>query len=343
MLPTEISECIKRQSAELFQRASKRCDELTDKAKAAIENYAKANGVSIDNICFTVVGSVGRGEALEASDFDLTPIARDDAALAAFMPHDQAIRQELIKALGVKVSKGEDLTKPVAIASLIERESIGGPKDTSASLTKRMLILTESRQVTGGLDISEVRQNVLQAYGDQDRTSGRHTLSLCNDIARYYRTLCIEYKAKADEQDTDWCTRNLKLRHSRKFWYFANIIAIVKLAETHPRGQQDYNEELLALFNKPPIVRVGEALRDTQAVELGRLLESYSLFLEFMSNADNRKALASIAHEARYEPKIGNPFPAMKFNSDLLHKHMMQIIDALPRTTRQRVYDWFLF
>lgn len=182
-----------------------------------------------------------------------------------------------------------------------------------------------------------MRRQILQAYGSQDRTSGRHSLSLCNDIARYYRTLCIEYKAKADEKDTDWCSRNLKLRHSRKVWYFANIIAIVKLAEDHPRGKEDYNDELLTIFEKPPIVRLGDALRQSQPIELGRLLEAYSLFLEFMSNNDNRRALAIVPHESRYQLRADNPFPAMKFNSDLLHRHIVQIINCLPETTRQRV------
>ena len=342
MLPDEISRCIKKQSADLYLRAGQRCDDLVRRAKAIVEDYARQHGIDLRPLCVVVVGSVGRSEALEASDFDITPIAADDATLTAFVPHDQPLREALRQALSMKVSKGEDLTKPMTLGSLTERESIGGPSDNSASLTKRMLILTESRQVAGGLTLKEVRRQILDAYGSQERTSGRHTLSLCNDIARYYRTLCIEYKTKADDTDTDWCSRNLKLRHSRKIWYFANIIAIVKLAEHHPRGQQDYNDELLAIFDQPPVVRLGSALRQSQPIELGRLLESYSVFLEFMSVDSNRRTLAQVAHDTRYQLRVDNPFPAMKFNSDLLHRHIVQIVACLPPTTRQRVFDWFL-
>ena len=162
-------------------------------------------------------------EALEASDFDFVPVTWDDATLKAYVSHDRPLRDELRKGLGVKVSAGQDLTSPVSITSLVEPDCIGGTKDNSGALTKRILILTESRQVAGGFDLGEIRRALLDAYASEDRTSGRHVLSLCNDIARYYKTLCIEYKAKIDDEEKDWCTRNMKLRHSRKFWYFANI------------------------------------------------------------------------------------------------------------------------
>ena len=62
-----------------------------------------------------------------------------------------------------------------------------------------------------------------------------------------------------------------------------------------------------------------------------------------MSVDKNRIALAKIEHGARYDIDLQNPFPMMKFNSDLLHHHMVRIIDGLPNSTRQHVFDWFLF
>ena len=154
MLPEEISRCVKTQSAEVFVKAGKRCDDLIEKGRVSIEAYAARSGVALEDVCFVVVGSVGRSEALESSDFDVIPIVRDDAALAGLVEHDQPIRDALRKDLSIKVSKGEDLTKLTTLGQLTERESIGGPNDTSAGLTKRILILTESRQVAGGLAIS---------------------------------------------------------------------------------------------------------------------------------------------------------------------------------------------
>ena len=334
---------IKPQSAEVYQRADEWSNKIITDAKEIIETFADSKSQRLDDLCFIVVGSVGRNEALDASDMDIVPVARNEKALETYMSYDQEVRQALRKKLDIDVSKGQELTRPDFIDSLVDPESIGGPKDTSQCLTKRILILTEGRQVAGGYPQRDISQGILDAYGNRERSSGRHTLSLCNDIARYYRTLCIEYKTKADVEGADWCSRNLKLRHSRKIWYFANMISIAELAESHPEGEREYNDKLLQRFFKPPIARLCEAVLKTQPVETVHLLEVYAFFLEFMSVDKNRIALSKIEHGARYDIDLQNPFPMMKFNSDLLHHHMVRIIDGLPNSTRQHVFDWFLF
>ena len=328
-------------SEKIYRDADSWCNEKIADAKKIIEDFADQNFSGLDDLCFIVVGSIGRNEALDASDIDIIPVARTSEALDTYESLDQQMRQELGSNLGIRVSQGRHLTKPDVIDSFVDSESIGGQKDTSECLTKRMLILTEGREIAGSYTLDEIRQSILCAYGARNRSSGRHTLSLCNDIARYYRTLCIEYKSKADVEDGDWCTRNLKLRHSRKIWYFSNIVRIVKLAEMYPSGS-GFDGELLASFDKRPIERLCEALPEIQAIEIGRLLERYSFFLKFMSSEQNRKTLSEIDYAERYEFSPENPFPMMKFNSDLLHNSMIKIIDDLPGSTRQRILDWFL-
>ncbi len=183
---------------------------------------------------------------------------------------------------------------------LIDPESIGGETDGSSALTKRILILTEGKQAGGKLPLNEVRQAVMKAYAGADRSRGRHVLSLCNDIARYYRTLCIEYKAKADDPDKDWCTRNMKLRHSRKFWYFSCLMAIVALAESNPQGDDLFIEGLIASFDKSPVQRLFNAVREEQRGTAGRITEPFAWFLEFMAVHAHREKLAQIAHDKRY-------------------------------------------
>jgi hypothetical protein len=193
------------------------------------------------------------------------------------------------------------------------------------------------------MPIREVRNSVLKAYADEERTNGRHIFILCNDLARYFKTLCIEYKAKIDEESKDWCTRNIKLRHSRKLWYFANIVTMATLAERHPQGEAEFKESLLDLFEISPIGRLTTALFKSEPLALGRLLESYALFLEFMAKDENRRALSKVEHQKRYEMVLGNPFPAMKFNSDLLHHEIISIIEELGPEMRGRIAAWFLF
>lgn len=109
-------------------------------------------------------------------------------------------------------------------------------------------------------------------------------LSLCNDIGRYYRTLCIEYKAKIDVEDKDWCTRNLKLRHSRKLWYFSSMMSIVALADTYPDGQETYTLELLRACELSPMLRLVNSISDEHRRLARQILDRFAWFLEFMSD-----------------------------------------------------------
>jgi len=336
-----VEKCLKARHYDILQRAATLSNALLDTAKTTIQNFLRDHGETEDGLCFATVGSVGRKEALEASDLDFVPIAVDAARLASFEKHDEALRAALSDALKIKVSQGKDLTKATSMEELLEIDSIGGAQDNSGRLTKRVLLLTESTQAAGSLPIRHVREKLLEAYG-QERTSGRHVLALCNDVSRYYKTLCIEYKAKIDEQNKDWCTRNIKLRHSRKVWYFANIVAIATLADKHPQGEEAFKSALLDAFEKPPVVRLAAAICDNQPLAFGRLIESYALFLEFMSRPENRDALAKVDHASRYAMMVGNPFPMMKYSSDLIHHEMMSIMEEMGPAMRSRIMGWFL-
>lgn len=327
---------------EVYSKAQRYCIGVLDQASQIIDDYLSQRGVNKDNICFVAVGSVGRFEALQASDLDFIPILKDKDTLKNFLEHDREIRNLLRSGLNLKISKGEDLTKCIDLDSLTSQEAIGGNKDSSTLLTKRILVLTEGRQIAGNLRLQEIRRKILSSYAGAERTRGRHVLSLCNDIARYYRTLCIEYKAKVDLYDKDWCTRNIKLRHSRKFWYFSLIISTISLAATHPEGEQVYFDGLLKAFEVPPYLRIFYALGEKHGVLLGKLLERYAWYLEFMSNSTHREALAKITHAERYNSNLGNPFPQMKLNSDMLANDMFQIINGLEGFMQQRIYEWFL-
>jgi hypothetical protein len=61
-----------------------------------------------------------------------------------------------------------------------------------------------------------------------------------------------------------------------------------------------------------------------------------------MSSPTRRKALAAIPHEQRYSIDVKNPFPALKYNSDLMHCYMVDMINGMSVSARRRVFDWFL-
>lgn len=329
-------------SFKTFDRASKHSQQLLDRTATAIADYMAANDLNPDDACFVVVGSVGRREALDASDLDLIPVLKTSEAHTQFESHDQTLRESLSAQLGVKVSKGDHLTKRVDIDTLTSPESIGGDIDDVNALTKRVLILTEGIQAGGRFTLDSVRRKILDAYAGAERTRGRHVLSLCNDVARYYRTLCIEYKAKVDTEAKDWCTRNMKLRHSRKLWYFATLMSMAAVSARNPRGEAEFTNDLMAAFDRPPITRLFGAIEDRLKVRAARILERFAWFLEFMSSQPNRDALAKVDHSNRHLVSLENPFSAAKLNSDLMHREMVDLVEDLDGHLRERVFDWFL-
>ena len=343
MISVELKRYLKQDAVAVYEEAQEWCDAKIAEAGRCIDRFQTTEQVDLSDICFVVVGSVGRNEALAASDLDLVPIARTGCALEQYQSKDSQLRDLLSEELRTKVSKGQHLTKADTISRLIERESIGGDDDNSQNLTRRMLVLTEGRQVSGGFDLTRVKEEILGAYEGEERSRGRHILSLCNDIARYYRTLCIEYKTKADNDEENWCTRNLKLRHSRKVWYFSCVALISELAESFPLGDSEYRDRLLKAFEVSPVTRLVGSLGESQGAEMGRLLETYAVFLRFMSRESHRERLSKVSHEDRYDYSLDNPFPMLKFNSDLLHRQIFDLIEGMQKSTRQRVLDWFLF
>lgn len=335
---------LKGRSFEVFENANAFSNNIIQRCNQCVSDYLLTAGFNVADICIIAIGSVGRKEALEASDLDLIPVLANDQAAKNFENHDQPLRKKISAELDIKVSKGEDLTKFTALSSLIQDDSIGGENDGSSALTKRILILSESTQAGGGFSLREVREQILAAYAGKERTSGSHVLSLCNDLARYYRTLCIEYKAKIDVEAKDWATRNMKLRHSRKVWYFTTIFSMVMLAEKCPRGKDEYKEALLDAFELNPCLRMAKLVvnRERSKLSAARILECYSIFLEFMSDHTRRSSLSSVSFKDRYKVDSANPFLALKFNSDLLHSHILTLIESLDVEARHRVFDWFL-
>lgn len=337
------NKCTEERSKETFDGASKFSGDLLDKSIQITNELLSGIGeVTIDDICFVAVGSVGRDEALPASDLDLIPVCTSDEVLDRYRPHDGFVRKSLGDKLGIKVSAGSNLTKAISLDSLLNPDTIGGSKDNSRALTRRILVLTEGKRAGGQLPLRDIRAKLLDAYAGSERTRGKHVLSLCNDIGRYYRTLCIEYKAKVDVDEKDWCTRNLKLRHSRKLWYFSSMMSIVALASTYPDGRESYKSGLLRAFALSPTLRLVNSVADEHSRLVGKILDHFACFLDAMSEDSLRKALSQIDHGARYENDLNNPFPAMKHNSDALHTAMSELIQEQEARIRQRILDWFL-
>jgi Putative nucleotidyltransferase DUF294 len=133
----------------VFRNATSFCRGLIKQASRVSDACLAEHGVPARNVCVVAVGSLGRFEALQASDIDLIPVLADKEMIPGFEECDQALRRQLRDTLKINVSKGELLTKADAVSEFSAPTLIGGDSDEVKHLTKRILILTESVPIGG--------------------------------------------------------------------------------------------------------------------------------------------------------------------------------------------------
>src|ERR1700733_5965099 len=101
MTDASIKEHVNNRTWDALEKARKHCEALLSKTQAICDRLLTEKRVSLDDVCCVVVGSVGRGEALEASDIDFIPVLGSNVASAQFEPIDKALREAIRKELNI--------------------------------------------------------------------------------------------------------------------------------------------------------------------------------------------------------------------------------------------------
>jgi hypothetical protein len=269
-------------------------------------------------------GSLGRLEASRESDLDLA-FLYDGARVSAAQAHEQ--RARVIDALARADPASFDIPQKtfdqaVDLRSLTR--NIGGRDDTNETLTYRALLLTEGTWLAGAG--RAMKHAVFRAYADAQISRGRFLTSLGNDLHRYYRTLCMDYRHKVEELDKSWAIRVVKLRHSRKLWHLANL-ALQCWAVDAIDDDASRDVALASRVGWPSLLRLFGALEHFEAPELARApMLCFDRFLAALARAEVRAELMQLDYERRRESAI---YRELHENAELLDAAAEAIVELL--------------
>lgn len=270
------------------------------------------------NYSIVVTGSLGRGEAGERSDVDWFLLV-DGLSNPDHGPVRQKI-SERIRRVGLE-QPGRSGTFGDLVTSHELIHYIAGTRDSNENLTRRILLLSESKALTGDAVRERVIRNVLARYVIHDpsvRRADTQTvpLFLVNDVVRYWRTVASDYASKMwERQHEGWAIRNVKLRFSRKLLFVWGLLASFA-------GELFADASFDDVFNEEErLLRLSDLIREqTETVPLDllarvalevdddttarQIFSSYDEFLRVLIDPLKREELKNLPFEQAHQDAI---------------------------------------
>ncbi len=261
-----------------------------------------------------VFGSLARDEYTSGSDADWTLLI-DGEANSDHLRVTQKITssiKDLFKAPNATGSFGGMTFSHQLI------HNIGGPEDTNANTTQRILMLLESRSIHGVGDAAygRVVRGILNRYIEQEvsnlnrqKTGYKVPRFLLNDVVRFWRTMAVDFASKQwVRAGLGWGIRNAKLRFSRKLIYISGLLACFscaldvdlnsKLNSERDKALQVVNHLRKAVKNTPLAVLASALLLYDVDGNVSRVIfEAYNEFLGILNNVDKREHLQALRAE----------------------------------------------
>lgn len=296
-----------------IRAARERTEDVVGRLGGALADLHDAN-------CSVVVtGSLGRTEATAGSDADWVllvdgPSDPEHAMLA------RKIEQRVRAIVPKEVGPTGTFADIVASHELVHY--IAGTRDSNENLTRRILLLSESRALTNAVVRERVIRNILARYVLHDRpvrsrSGRRQTVAhfLLNDVVRYWRTMASDYASKMWERSRKgWGIRNVKLRFSRKLLFTSGLLAafagdLFAPAELHKvENDEQYYLMLADLIRTqtdvPPLELLARVVLEAGDNDVADdIFSSYDQFLQALSDQDARTKLEAV----RFEDALADP------------------------------------
>jgi hypothetical protein len=257
------------------------------------------------DMSIVVFGSWARDELTEGSDDDWAVlVSREFNAYDPEVVSAMALAQTHLGAGGKSPGSQDVFGVPFDLVGLVR--NIGLDADSNRNLTRRMLLLLESRELRGEIH-ADCWSQVLDRYLHFGIKNNRPPRFLLNDLVRYWRTICVDFEGKhADggEDDPKWVTRNAKLRTSRKLLFAGGLLPILLC---HLREANEMHDFLTSWFGAPPSDRLAAAFLHYEAVEEGaRTFAAYDRWIQLMQDSAARDELKTLRAATRHESELWN-------------------------------------
>lgn len=242
---------------------------------------------SMDNLAIFCGGSYARLEASQYSDIDLFFVYGGD------VDDTKISKLKELKLFSAVIDVAAEMNFPEfsndgQYLQTLKCDQVlhhlGSPEDDGLNLfTLRMLMLLESKCISGDSVFRKIQEDIIAAYYRDypDHQSSFEPWFMINDIGRFWKTLLLNYEHKRNQPALDLVqknkqkVRNFKLKFSRMTTCFATVAAIASL-------ENPDESTLLELVQKTPQERLSEVASALPEVEqnVARVLDRYAWFVE---------------------------------------------------------------
>lgn len=303
----ESSLAVLEKSCSAHWEAIRTAKEDARKARQKVEDAITedADKLASSDVSLVVFGSLARDEYTNESDVDWTLLI-DGFADPEHLAVAKYVEGQLEK---IKLHQpGPTGTFGNLAFSHQLVQQIGGIDDTNINTTQRVLLLLKSRAIKSAEAHRRVLRAVLRRYveeeaGTEQTSEGSHRVPrfLLNDIARFWRTMAVDFARKVRERG-GWGLRNAKLRMSRKLIFASGLLtcfSCTRVGQTH-----DLAEYLERYFQSTPLEILAKAVLEYREDQAPVVFGAYDRFLSMLSNPKTREHLKKLSADAAREDAV---------------------------------------